>query len=271
MSVFNAESKVAVPSPLSGSVPLGPRPPDTTPTKNITEKTLNTELTAPQPPINYYVKYSFMITYILLLTTATITFIEAMRTDVPTIRHILNLETAISVIAGYFYSVFLEKIQTYEKNNKEIDWSDITKTRYVDWAITTPLMLLILCVVLGLEKNTPVKLHTVLQVFGLNYLMLFIGFLGETDKLNHTIAAFAGFVPFALMFYIIYVTFIKSKLSFTKSFLFYFYVIVWSLYGIVYMLPNNLKNIITNVLDCISKCLVGNGLFIYYSHIITGW
>ena len=35
-------------------------------------------------------------------TTATITFIEAMRTKVPKIRHMLNLETCISVVAAYF-------------------------------------------------------------------------------------------------------------------------------------------------------------------------
>ena len=33
-------------------------------------------------PVQYYVKFSFNITYIFLLTTATITFIEAIRTSV---------------------------------------------------------------------------------------------------------------------------------------------------------------------------------------------
>lgn len=40
---------------------------------------------------NKAMKASFVITYILLLTTATITFIEAIRTQVPYVRHILNL------------------------------------------------------------------------------------------------------------------------------------------------------------------------------------
>ena len=58
------------------------------------------------------IHFSFMITYIILLTTATITFIEAIRTSSPQIRHIFNLETAISVVEGYFYSVFVTKINT---------------------------------------------------------------------------------------------------------------------------------------------------------------
>ena len=36
---------------------------------------------------------SFYITYVFLMTTATITFIEAMRTNDLKIRNILNLET----------------------------------------------------------------------------------------------------------------------------------------------------------------------------------
>ena len=34
--------------------------------------------------------FSFYITYVFLMTTATITFIEAMRTNIPEIRNILN-------------------------------------------------------------------------------------------------------------------------------------------------------------------------------------
>ena len=48
------------------------------------------------------VKVSFYITYAFLLTTATVTFIEAMTNKDPGIRHILNLETCISVVAAFF-------------------------------------------------------------------------------------------------------------------------------------------------------------------------
>ncbi len=66
-----------------------------------------------------YIKMSFTITYILLLTTALITFIEAIRTNIPIIRHIFNLETCISLVASYFYSIFVAKIDEVEKNNKK--------------------------------------------------------------------------------------------------------------------------------------------------------
>ena len=49
------------------------------------------------------VKNSFYITYAFLMTTATITLIEALRTKNPKIRNILNLETCISVVAAFYY------------------------------------------------------------------------------------------------------------------------------------------------------------------------
>ena len=64
---------------------------------------------------------SFYITYVFLMTTATITFIEAIRTKDIKIRNILNLETCISVVAAFFYSKFVLDLEketetNYEKN-----------------------------------------------------------------------------------------------------------------------------------------------------------
>ena len=88
--------------------------------------------------------FSFTLTYILLITTGTITLIEALRTKIPLVRHIFNLETVISIIAAYFYSKFVDNIKESFAERKPIDWQDIIKTRYLDWAITTPLMLMVL-------------------------------------------------------------------------------------------------------------------------------
>ena len=77
---------------------------------------------------------SFYITYAFLMTTATITFIEAIRTKDMKIRNILNLETCISVVAAFFYGKFVTSIE----NDEEIDYKAINKTRLQDWAITTP-------------------------------------------------------------------------------------------------------------------------------------
>jgi bacteriorhodopsin len=222
-----------------------------------------------QNPINYYVKFSFTITYILLLTTGTITFIEALRTNVATVRHVLNLETCISVVAGYFYSVFVKKIEEFGKEDKPIDWADITKTRYIDWAITTPIMLLVLCLVLGQNINRGLKLVTYVTILALNYIMLYIGYAGETNIISRFTGMVTGFGAFFALFYVIYINFIKPKYVFANNALFGFYLIIWSMYGIVYMFNEEYKNIFMNILDCTAKCLVGLGLWVYYTKIIV--
>jgi bacteriorhodopsin len=210
------------------------------------------------------VKRSFMVSYVLFLTTATITFIEALRTNSPIIRHIFNLETCISVVAGYFYGVFIQKIDTTEK----IDWSEITKLRYIDWSITTPMMLLALCLVLSYNSKTVVHLPVILSIVALNYAMLFIGYMGETGVLQRWIADIAGFVPFIAMFFIIYYNFIRPNPSYSNWVMYLLYLVIWSMYGVVYMLSEEWKNITMNILDLTAKCLVGLGLWVYYTNII---
>lgn len=212
--------------------------------------------------MNKNLKFTFTLTYILLLTTATITFIEALRTDDPVVRHILNIETAVSLIAGYFYSSFLKQIE----NKKEIDWEKMTKTRYLDWAITTPLMLLALCLALNTGKSgntTALTLPIFLVIVLLNYLMLGIGFAGEQKYISMKTSVLAGFIPFFIMFFIIYKKFVKDNTRFNYVF-FMFFASIWAMYGLVHNWKKNEKNIVFNVLDLIAKCLIGLGLWLYY-------
>lgn len=224
--------------------------------------------TAVERKVPHHIRYSFTITYILLLTTATITFIEAMRTKSPVVRHVLNLETCISIVAGYFYSVFIGKLDEYDNKSQAVDWQDITLTRYIDWSITTPLMLLALCIVLSNEIRTIIHLPVMIGVVALNYAMLYIGYLGETGQLERNIAAFAGFVPFILMFGIIYWKYVAPKYDLANRVLFFIYLLIWSLYGLVYLLDVATKNMAMNTLDLTAKCLIGVGLWVYYVHVI---
>jgi bacteriorhodopsin len=220
------------------------------------------------PRISSPIKFSFTITYILLLTTATITFIEAIRTKNPVVRHVLNLETCISIVAGYFYFMFTSKIAEYEKTSSPINWKEITETRYIDWFISTPLMLLALCVVLSSEIKLSVHLPIISVVILLNYAMLYAGYLGEIHVLDRMTANVAGFLPFFAMFGLIYWKYVMPKYNLANRTLFYLYFVIWSFYGIVYLFDEETKNIITNILDLLAKCLVGLGLWVYYVHII---
>lgn len=215
-----------------------------------------------------YMKFSFTITYILLLTTGVITFIEAIRTQILYVRHILNLETCITIVAGYFYGVFIAHIDNYESNGKPIDWNDITQTRYIDWSITTPMMLLTLCLVLSKHIGTEIHFPSFILILVLNYVMLLLGFLGEIGTLSRWVADISGFAAFFAMFATIFYLYVYPKYSRPNYILYFFYLIVWSLYGVVYMFDVYTKNILTNILDLTSKCLIGLGLWVYYTKII---
>lgn len=215
------------------------------------------------------VKYSFFITYVVLITTTTITFIEAIKTSNPIVRHILNLETCISIVAGYFYSIFVKKIDDAIDENKPIDWTNITQTRYLDWSITTPMMILALCLVLSQHINKHVEFKSFFLIIILNYLMLYIGYLGENNVINHLTSMIVGFIPFFAMFYIIFINYVKPKYVFMNYLLYFVYLIVWSMYGIVYLLDEDNKNIAFNILDLIAKGIIGLGLWIYYTRIIV--
>jgi len=228
--------------------------------------------------ISYMTKASFMVTYILLLTTATITFIEAMRTNIPSVRHILNLETCISLVAGYFYSIFINQIDDIDENKlkgiwKEINtreegiWKEITKTRYIDWSITTPMMLLTLCLVLGMNTRVPIHIGIFLLILFFNYSMLYLGYLGEIEWIDRSLACFTGFIAFFVMFLIIFHIFVKPKFIYANYVLYFIYLFVWSIYGIVYLLGEEWKNIAMNILDFIAKCFIGLGLWAYYTKI----
>jgi bacteriorhodopsin len=209
------------------------------------------------------INFSFMITYIILLTTATITFIEAIRTPVPQIRHIFNLETAISLIAGYFYSVFVYKIAT-----SKLDYAELSKMRYIDWAITTPLMLLVLTLVLSQNLKQSVTFMFFGIIVLLNYIMLLLGYLGELNVISKFNGMIFGFIPFCILFYLIYNKYIKNYNLLANKVIFGVYVVLWSLYGIVYMFDEEVKNICFNFLDLFAKCFFGLSLWVYYTKIL---
>ena len=221
-------------------------------------------MNANKPLKERLVRNTFYITYAFLITTATVTFIEAMRTSDPKIRHILNLETVISIVAGYFYTVFMKKIE-----NKDIDYKEINLTRYVDWAITTPVMLLVLCLVFVYNNKTKLTAGFYLIVLILNYIMLGFGYMGENKIISKKMGWIIGSIAFIVLYGLLYFTFIHSQNIFDNKIIFWAFLIFWSGYGLSYNLDEETKNISYNILDLFSKCFVGIFFWAYLTKVIT--
>ena len=210
------------------------------------------------------VRISFYITYAFLMTTATITFIEAIRTKDSKIRNILNLETCISVVAAFFYGMFVKKI-----NVENINYKDINLNRYIDWSITTPIMLLVLILAFCYNSKMKLTFKSLLFILFLNYGMIFFGFLGENKIYNKLLSNIIGFVFFIALYGYIFIKYIIKFNIFDNNILYIIFVVLWSLYGVCYWLDEEKKNVCYNVLDLFSKCFVGIFFWAYFTKIIV--
>ena len=186
------------------------------------------------------------------------------------IRQLLGLELAVQAVEGAFYAWLYTNINTVK---------NITPKRYADWVLTTPTMLVTLVaytIYLNSDKgngnDSPSFIQImrenavpIAQIVGLNWLMLLFGYLGEVGVIPLVTGVVLGFVPFIAYFYIIYERFVvnnANNVNNTSLKIYAYFLVFWSLYGIVALLPYTLKNTIYNVLDLFAKNFFG--LFLSY-------
>jgi bacteriorhodopsin len=192
------------------------------------------------------------------------------------LKQLLVLENIVQVIQGSFYAWLFFNIQSV---------TNITSKRYIDWVITTPIMLIsLICYMIFLRGSSEshVNIFSILRgnyaiistIVILNALMLLFGYLGEVNVIPLIWGVLIGFIPFIIYYYIIYDKFVKSdshtitytdtdtdnmqsNVNSTILKLFLYFLFFWSLYGIVGLLPYYIKNTIYNILDLFSKNFFG--------------
>ena len=175
------------------------------------------------------------------------------------LKDLLKLEVVVQIIEFIFY-VWL--IFYFSSQN-------ITPFRYLDWAITTPLMLITLSAFLKHDGSTGDRLTgflsknkgSVVKIVVLNSAMLLCGLLGEFGYLSAYTAAALGFIPFVLNFKYIKDTFLPSDDKQKKA-IFIWFVFFWSLYGVFSTMNYTIKNTGYNILDIFAKNFFG--LFLAY-------
>ena len=180
------------------------------------------------------------------------------------LKDILAIEAIVQFVEAFFYVWVILALKHME---------NMTRRRYIDWMITTPIMLLSTIIFMEFKYNRENNLEKVtlkdfinknktniIKIAVFNGLMLLFGYLGETEIIPKYIGIPIGFVFFYLSFKIIYYEY-AYKTDIGKK-LFYFVAGVWSLYGIAAMLHMPYKNISYNMLDVVAKNFYG--LYIYY-------
>ena len=202
---------------------------------------------------------SFMITYLVLYGTALITLIEALRTPNVRVRHILNLETSVSLIAGFVYGIIIERLKS-----GALQLDDVTKLRYIDWSITTPLLLLVLLLFASFENKTLVNFGFYSLIVLVNWIMLAVGYAAETKSITRTNGLIFGFGAYAVLLFLIWSQCLHGGKNSHAKFVFIAFAVIWGMYGIAFMLEPESKNIAYNVLDMISKVFFGIFMWVYY-------
>lgn len=202
---------------------------------------------------------SFMITYLVLYGTALITLIEALRTPDVRVRHILNLETSVSLIAGFVYGMFIERLKS-----GALKLDDVTKLRYIDWFITTPLLLLVLLLFISFDNADGVNFAFYSLIVAVNWIMLAVGYAAETDSITRMTGLIFGFGAYAFLLFLIWSQCLHGGKGSHTKLVFTAFAIIWGMYGIAFMLEPESKNIAYNTLDMISKVFFGIFMWVYY-------
>lgn len=165
-------------------------------------------------------------------------------------KDLLNVELFIQNIELVFY--------IWMANNLNII-QNITPYRYLDWIITTPTMLITLMAFLDKDKNSNLynyiqkNKYFIIKIIVLNLIMLLFGLAGELKYLDYDSAIILGFLPFIYYFKLIHDKYIIEKTSSENLNTYWFYFIIWSLYGIAAFLSYEYKNSSYNILDLFSK------------------
>jgi bacteriorhodopsin len=171
-------------------------------------------------------------------------------TEPKLLSDVVRLELLVTAIQFTFYATLIR--------NHAVETMAVT--RYYDWAITTPLMLISLSSYLiykqgeipegGILEVIRKYKSQVIRIVILNAVMLGAGYLGETGVIPREYALIIGSVAFIATFMII-----SKEMGGAGNGVFNMVAAVWGLYAVAYMLPNVQKNVMYNGLDLISKNL----------------
>lgn len=177
---------------------------------------------------------------------------------------IVILETASQVIEFTYYTASIYVF------GRIATW-----TRYIDWFLSTPIMLISTMAFLAYldvdGKPRPTHMshlfdddHAVptAAVLGFNFLMLCFGLLTETRYIDSRYGLTLGMVAFLGSFYVMFASYVRRPNP-VSIVLFMFVYVVWGLYGVAATLSNVSKNVCYNFLDVVSKNFYGAFLLAY--------
>lgn len=168
-------------------------------------------------------------------------------------RTLLVIEFVVQLIEVIAY-VFLARL-LFKKSTKRI-----MTIRYIDWTITTPTMLITLMAFLSgaqtLSAFWEEHKRSVMIIIILDWVMIGCGYVNEQGGGREWITG--GFVALFIMFGLIGRIFSKQiKEDCEKRFIYAWFLVLWTLYGVFAFLGFNTRNTGYNIIDVFSKNVTG--------------
>ena len=175
-----------------------------------------------------------ILSLIVQFLTAIVDFYSLSLT-VPTsynlIRELVIMELIVQIVEGSFYIWMITNFNAIK---------NITPFRYYDWMISTPTMLITFMFYLKFLQDQEEKKESntflnevknnwklILKVSLLDWAMLLAGYLGEKEVFSYLTTTLVGFVPFFLMFYLIYINFASKSTQGQK--IFWYFSGIWAI------------------------------------------
>jgi len=196
----------------------------------------------------------------------------------PLLWQLLYLDTVVQYIELLFYICLFVFGQFAQ---------DVAIYRYIDWFITTPIMLITMAAFfkhLKSQSDSQTKpYHSVRKLIQkernplfwiafYNFVMLLFGLLGEAKIIPKYLAFIIGTLAFIKSFQLLYSNYVKNKSKNdedkhthkkTINLIFYITFFIWAIYGVAYLTNSTTKNSMYNLLDLVSKNIYGGVLAIY--------
>lgn len=179
------------------------------------------------------------------------------------LKQVLGLEMLVQAIEFIFYLGFLSVFNL----------ADLTRKRYYDWFLSTPVMLFTISLYFYYvnfvdgDSDTNIVDFTrenAKEITGfviLNAFMLLFGFLAEIGIMNRGLAFVLGTGALMGSFGIIYKSY--AKFSETTQNIFWIMFGLWAMYGLAFLMPPVAKNLGYTALDIFAKNFFG--IFLYYT------
>lgn len=190
------------------------------------------------------------------LVTLSSLFIPMSDADRMDLVPIVTLESISQAIEFLYYAVSVCYFRSIS-----------TKTRYLDWVFSTPVMLVSTALFFYHRQGLPYAdlfmgdSWTFYGCLGFNWLMLAFGYLAEANIIPRWAGLSLGGASFVASFTLLAMTIMSNDLmSIVLFFAIYF---VWALYGVAAAFGEVPKNISYNALDVVSKNFYGIFLFVY--------